>query len=157
MAAPLPSPAAASWSPPTRAVPNFALAGSGGVTLSGQGSTFAVTAGSNAGELAESQVDGLLTTVNFGAGTNLGIAVQSPETFTLMNSIGGSQGLMALGSGTLVLGASNSYTGGTTIAAGAAIELQNPAAGHERAGEQRGRQPALRRPRHDLHARRPLR
>ncbi len=95
------------------------------------GATFGVTAGSNAGEFNLNNINTILggTTVQFAASANLGIQVQSPETFTygaaLTNTASGALGLMKLGSGTLVLGGANTYTGGTTVAAGV-LAVVNP-------------------------------
>ena len=93
------------------------------------GATFGVTAGSNAGEFTQGNISAILGTVGFAASANLGILVQSPETFTygaaLTNSASGALGLVEYGSGVLDLAVSNSFTGGMTVAGGT-LELGDP-------------------------------
>jgi autotransporter-associated beta strand protein len=55
---------------------------------------------------------------------NGGFDVAAGGTFTVVNTISGTGALSKLGPGTLIITASNSYTGGTTIAAGT-LEVPN--------------------------------
>ena len=59
-----------------------------------------------------------MTNLTFPASSNLGIQVIDSSPFTYGNSIGGPQGLVKLGAGTLVLGVSDTFTGATTVATG---------------------------------------
>ena len=102
----------------TSVLPNLFVSGSGGVTVSGQGSTLALSAGTNAGEYSLAQIQGMVSNVTFGQGASLGLAIASPETFTVgggspafNGGSGGTLGLAAVGSGTLVVGTGNTYTG----------------------------------------------
>ena len=95
-----------------------------GGNISVTGGAFGVQAGANAGEFSLGNVTSILSNVSFPAGSSLAVQVVSPETFTLSNSISGAQGLLKLGSGTLAMSASNSFTGGTTLSAGG-LKLSN--------------------------------
>ena len=67
---------------------------------------------------------------NVAAGTNFGIT----------SAVGGSGALSKLGSGTLILGADNTYAGGTTISAGTLQLGSGAGLGHGRHPGQRGQQ-----------------
>ena len=78
--------------------------------------TIAVRTG-GAGEWSGAEVDALLASATWNAGSQLGLDVSSGSV-DLAGNTAGAQGLHKLGSGTLTLSGNNSYAGGTTISAG---------------------------------------
>jgi fibronectin-binding autotransporter adhesin len=88
----------------------------GKVTVN-EGGTIAVRAGASTGEWADWEIDALRIHAVFNSGSFLGIDTTS-NNFSYNSAIGGSLGLTKLGSNTLTLTASNTYTGGTIINAG---------------------------------------
>jgi fibronectin-binding autotransporter adhesin len=102
--------------------------------VSGSGATLAFNVGGS-GEFTQGNVTTLLTNLasstsaanGMNAGANLGFDTTnaSSGTFTINDAIanttgasGGARGLVKLGSGTLVLGGSNSFSGGSTVSGG---------------------------------------
>ncbi len=89
---------------------------SGKVTVNA-GATLAVRAGAATGEWAASEINTLQSSAVFNSGAFLGIDTTS-DNFSYSNVIGGILGLTKQGTNTLMLTASNTYTGGTIINAG---------------------------------------
>ncbi len=82
------------------------------------GAAFGIQVGNNPGEFSLGNMATVLGNVGFAASANLGLQVVDAAPFSLTTSISGAQGLTKLGGGTLVLGAANTFTGGTTVTAG---------------------------------------
>jgi autotransporter-associated beta strand protein len=100
----------------TNALPGYSSASR--ITV-GNGATLALTAGSSGSSWTQTAIGSLIAanSPGFAAGSALGIDTSSGN-FSLSNSVGGSMGLTKLGSNTLTLSYSNSYTGPTTISGG---------------------------------------
>jgi autotransporter-associated beta strand protein len=97
----------------TAALPGYSTAGTVSVAA---GATLAVNAG-GAGQWAAADIDTLRGAALFAANANLGIDT-SGGGFTYPSNIAGALGLVILGSNTMVLSGSNTYTGNTTISGG---------------------------------------
>ena len=97
----------------TSALPNYTLFGSVSVT---SGATLAVRVG-GAGEWTAANIDSLRGAATFPSDALLGLDT-SDGNFNYGSNIGGVLGLNKLGPGTLVLGASNAYSGPTTVSGG---------------------------------------
>ena len=99
----------------TSALPGYNIAGTVSVD---SGATLAVNVGGS-GEWQQADVNTLQTSAIFAAGTSLGLdTTDATSTFTYAGSIGGSMGVVKLGTGTLVLSGSTTYTGPTTVSGG---------------------------------------
>ncbi len=79
--------------------------------------TLAVRAG-GPGEWASANLDSILASAIFDVGSQLGIEVTGGNAFTHPDAIGGSLGLIKLGTGTLTLNGPPTYAGATTVSAG---------------------------------------
>ena len=126
------------------ALNTFALGSSGGlpawmssgnIAVTGAGSTLVLTAGTNAGEFSLATgggVDQVLSNVNFGANTNLGLLVSDPGDLTYGSNIGninGPLGFQKSGSGILTLTGTNTYSNGTTVIGGVLVAANTSALG----------------------------
>jgi autotransporter-associated beta strand protein len=103
----------------TAALPGYAASLSASSVSVAPGGAFAIEAGAATGEFAAGDVGNVLASAKFAASADLGIQVVSPQNFSygasIGNSISGALGLVKLGGGTLTLGNSNSYSGGTIV------------------------------------------
>jgi len=104
------------------------LTGSGGVTYSGPGTLILTADNSYSGDTTITggmlQVGDGGTTGSLGAGqviNNAALAFRRADALTFSSTISGAGSVMQNGSGTTTLSAVNSYTGGTTINAGALV------------------------------------
>jgi fibronectin-binding autotransporter adhesin len=110
----------------TAALPGFSSSGS--VSVLG-GATLQVRTG-GAGEWTSIDVSTLLTNATFATGSILGLEVLTgPVDFSTYPTLRSDMGLRKSGAGTLVIPNSQSYTGGTTIAAGIVQIGQNNSLG----------------------------
>jgi autotransporter-associated beta strand protein len=109
------------------AFPGRLVAGS---IVANSGGTLAVNAGGT-GEWAAADIDTLRSNATLNAGSFFGFDTTNATggSFTYSSAMGGAQGIVKLGAGTLVLGAANTYTGGTNVAAGALIAANADATG----------------------------
>ena len=99
----------------TSALPS---AGASGTVSVSTGATLAVkTDASGVSGWTESQINSLLGNSTFTTG-NIGFDVTGAGSFTYSQSIGGSHGLVKLGTGTLTLTGNNTYSGETSISVG---------------------------------------
>lgn len=98
----------------------------GGLVIALGGVTIASNSGSagtmNIGSLGGSDTAGVLaaTSITFGTGSGR-INFNQTDAFTLTNSVTGSGALYQLGSGTSIITASNSYSGGTFVTGGTLV------------------------------------
>ncbi len=89
---------------------------SGKVTVNA-GAKLVVQAGAATGEWTASEINNLQSSAFFNSGSFLGIDTTS-DNFSYGNVIGGSLGLIKIGTNTLTLTGTNTYTGGTIIGLG---------------------------------------
>ena len=106
----------------------------GNIAVSGAGSTLVVTAGTNAGEFSPGTGGGVfqvLSNVNFGPNTNLGLTTSENITYgaNIANSINGPLGIQKSGTGTLTLSGINTYTNGTVVNGGVLVATNTSALG----------------------------
>ena len=104
------------------AVPNYSNPSN--VTISGSG-TFIVQGGTAANEFSAANVNSILSNLTWPTGTTFGLNVTDTGAFALANPIGGNEGFLLQGSGTLVSTYANTYSGPTTIGHGATFQLGN--------------------------------
>ena len=98
----------------TAALPGYNT--SGKVTVN-SGATLAVRVGATSGQWAAADIDTLRANATFNSGSLLGIDTTDGD-FTYGINLTGSIGLTKLGTNTLTLTGSNTYTGSTTVNAG---------------------------------------
>ena len=102
----------------TAALPGYASAGSVSVAA---GATLGVRVG-GAGEWGQGNINALVNNANFAPGAMFGIdTTDAAAAYSYSNNVAGNIGFDKLGSGMLILNGTNTYTGGTTVSAGALV------------------------------------